>query len=163
MKYIRSMAVGGIAMLVLVMGTPVAAQGGDEDMPKNWRQQLRGKVPRLVNHGREPKVSPRPRDFSRIIPDPEQAKAMAERFAQPLSDEDMEALRQARLDRLERGGLGISLDANHRRHVRDGEEQDRQARRIAKEPDDDGGNQILVAVLGTFIALGIVILRLRRD
>ncbi len=162
MTHFRSMVVAGFAFLVLVMGTPATAQQGESEMPKNWRRQLRGKVPSLVSHGRAPKVSPRRRDFSRIIPDAEQAKAMAEKFAQPLSDEDMEALRQARLDRLERGGLGFSLDASNRRRVRDGEELERQARRIAREPADDG-NGILVGVLGAFIALGLVILRLRRD
>ncbi|HGY91495.1 MAG TPA: hypothetical protein ENK43_10015 [Planctomycetes bacterium] len=158
----RLMALAGGAFLVLMMGTPVAAQEGESLMPKNWRQQLRGKVPALVSRGTAPKVSPRPRDFSRIIPDPEQAKAMAEKFAQPLSDEDMEALRQARLERLERGGLGLSMDATNRRRVRDGEEAEREARRIAHEPKDEGDG-ILMGILGAFIALGLVILRLRKD
>jgi len=128
------------------------SQGTD---PVDWQKMLSGHAPKNAPSRLSKQLSGKPKDLSKLIPDPKQATELARRMEIQYSEEEREARRLERVDQL-RNRLGKSLDAADRRQITRFEDEER--RRLRQARDDNGDTEETTKSI--FVAIGLVILGL---
>lgn len=159
---IRSTLLSILALMFLAAGASAQGEEAPQD-PENWQRRLRGHAPSLHPSRSAQEISGKPRDISRIVKDPEQAEEIIAKLETSYSEEEREARRQAKVDRL-RNKFGQSLDAAHRRAIGQWEQEEERRHRQARDADDEVSETettILAFVGGAFLLLILVIAKMR--